>query len=230
VGTSKSVVLMLRHSTPGQGRIMRYAGPRQPELLEPRTMLSADPIEFGAVYVEQDLGSDAHADTIEITFEGGAPNTQLSWVEIFGDKLTPGLSFADMIFDTRSTGLGVDLAHDGLIADYEGDFEAIEAEMGRERGERWSARTLDLDLLFAGDAVLPDPGTQDAWRALPPEEQARQAPGRLILPHPRLQDRGFVLVPLAEICPGWTHPRTGQTVRQMLEALPDPEREAIHAL
>ena len=109
-------------------------------------------------------------------------------------------------------------------------LHAIEAEMGRERGERWSARTLDLDLLFAGDAVLPDPDTQDAWRALPPEEQARQSPGRLILPHPRMQDRGFVLVPLAEICPGWTHPRTGQTVRQMLEALPDPEREAIHAL
>ncbi len=148
MGTSKSVVLMLRHSTPGQGRIMRYAGPRQPELLEPRTMLSADPIEFGAVYVEQDLGSDAHADTIEITFEGGAPNTQLSWVEIFGDKLTPGLSFADMIFDTQSTGLGVDLAHDGLIADYEGDFEAI---ISVEDGS--STLRIDLNGFEAGEKL-----------------------------------------------------------------------------
>jgi 2-amino-4-hydroxy-6-hydroxymethyldihydropteridine diphosphokinase len=42
----------------------------------------------------------------------------------------------------------------------------------------------------------------------------------LILPHPRLQDRAFVLVPLADVAPDWVHPRTGLSVRQMLAALP----------
>lgn len=97
----------------------------------------------------------------------------------------------------------------------------IEAAFGRSRdGVRWQSRTLDLDLLAMGDRVLPDAATQDHWRGLVPEAQALEAPGGLILPHPRLQDRGFVLAPLAEIAPGWHHPRTGLTVARMLAGLP----------
>jgi len=106
----------------------------------------------------------------------------------------------------------------------------IEARHGRERQARWAGRTLDLDLLAWGDSVRPDAATQDAWRLLPPEDQARQAPDRLILPHPRLQDRAFVLVPLAEVAPDWVHPRTGLSVAQMLAALPQADREAVKPL
>jgi 2-amino-4-hydroxy-6-hydroxymethyldihydropteridine diphosphokinase len=106
----------------------------------------------------------------------------------------------------------------------------IEARFGRERAQRWGMRTLDIDLLAMGDSVLPDAATQDHWRLLAPEAQLRRTPDRLILPHPRLQDRAFVLVPLADVAPGWVHPRTGKSVADMLAALPADDRDAVKPL
>ena len=103
----------------------------------------------------------------------------------------------------------------------------IEMAFGRIRETRWGARTLDLDLLTFGDAVLPDRDTYLAWQDLPPERQRDAAPEQLILPHPRLQDRAFVLIPLAEIAPHLTHPVTGRTVAEMANALPEAEKAAI---
>lgn len=93
----------------------------------------------------------------------------------------------------------------------------IEAEAGRDRsGGRWSARVLDLDLIALDDRVLPDAATLRGWIDLPPAEQARRAPAQLLLPHPRMQDRAFVLAPLCEIAPLWRHPLTGASAAQML--------------
>jgi 2-amino-4-hydroxy-6-hydroxymethyldihydropteridine diphosphokinase len=83
----------------------------------------------------------------------------------------------------------------------------IEEALGRVRdGPRWGPRVLDLDLLVFDDRVVRTP--------------------RLTLPHPRLHERAFVLVPLHEIAPDLIIP--GQrTVRELLEALPPGERTDI---
>lgn len=62
----------------------------------------------------------------------------------------------------------------------------IETKFGRVRLEKWGPRTLDLDLLLYGDIILDTPNLQ--------------------IPHPRMTERAFVLVPLAEIAPDWIDP------------------------
>lgn len=77
---------------------------------------------------------------------------------------------------------------------------AIEQGAGRDRsGPRWGPRTLDLDLLLYGDERSSRPG--------------------LTIPHPRIQERAFVLFPLADVSPGVRHPLLGRTAQEMLDAL-----------
>lgn len=76
-------------------------------------------------------------------------------------------------------------------------LQSAEASLDRVRTIRWGPRTVDLDILFYDNLVLEDHD--------------------LIIPHPRLTERVFVLVPLAEIAPNLVHPLTGMTVIEHLE-------------
>lgn len=133
-----------------------------------------------------------------------------------------GPDFVNAALCARWPGRGAAAAEAAL-----GALHATEARFGRRREMRWGPRTLDLDLLAFGDLVLPDAATQDRWRALEPDAQRRAVPDRLILPHPRLHERAFVLVPLAEVAPGWRHPRSGASVAEMRDALRPEARAGV---
>jgi 2-amino-4-hydroxy-6-hydroxymethyldihydropteridine diphosphokinase len=109
-------------------------------------------------------------------------------------------------------------------------LHAVEAKHGRTRLNRWGSRTLDIDLLAMGDAVEPDVKTYQLWHDLPLEDQLLRAPDELILPHPRLAERAFVLVPLAEVAPDWRHPILLKTVSELRDALPPADLEAVQPL
>lgn len=134
-------------------------------------------------------------------------------------------------------GAGPDFVNAAFRLELAGDARAaldllheVEGELGRERRERWGQRTLDLDLIACGQQVRPDAATVRRWIDLPLAEQMETAPDELILPHPRLQDRAFVLVPLMDIAPDWVHPVTGRSVRQMHDALSETDRNSVKPL
>lgn len=78
-------------------------------------------------------------------------------------------------------------------------LKLLERELGREPGPKYGPRVIDLDLLAYGEK---------AWEA-----------DGLIVPHPRMAERDFVCLPLAEAWPGWRHPGTGKTVEEMCREL-----------
>lgn len=103
----------------------------------------------------------------------------------------------------------------------------IENVAGRTREVRWGQRTLDIDLIAFGDTFLPNLTVHQHWRDLPLTQQTQQTPDQLIVPHPRLQDRAFVLVPMMDVAPDWVHPILKITPRQMLNALPEAEKASV---
>src|SRR5690625_3434205 len=126
-------------------------------------------------------------------------------------------------FSNGAASLKTTLAPEALLS----TLHQVEAYLGRERGLRWGPRVCDLDLLAMGDLVLPDAETLRGWMTLSPERAAHELPDQLLLPHPRIQDRAFVLAPLAEIAPLWRHPLTGATVSEMLAALDEDARAGV---
>lgn len=80
-------------------------------------------------------------------------------------------------------------------------IQQIETDLGRVRKEKWGDRTMDIDIIYMDGLQL--------------------STDRLTLPHPRMAQRKFVLVPLAEVLPDFPHPVTGQTSTELLAACPD---------
>lgn len=81
----------------------------------------------------------------------------------------------------------------------------IEQKFGRVRQERWGPRTLDLDLLLYDDIIVDQPNLQ--------------------IPHPRMSERAFVLVPLAEIAPDWIEPVSQRVIQDLLQ---DVDTSDVH--
>ncbi|MEO0623597.1 MAG: 2-amino-4-hydroxy-6-hydroxymethyldihydropteridine diphosphokinase [Pseudomonadota bacterium] len=106
----------------------------------------------------------------------------------------------------------------------------VERALGRTRTVRWEPRVCDLDLIAVGETILPDRPTALSWIELSAELAMKASPDRLILPHPRMQDRSFVLVPLRDIAPDWRHPLLGLTVKEMCDRLPPAELSGIQKL
>lgn len=134
-------------------------------------------------------------------------------------------------------GAGPDFVNAAATLAFQGEPDAvlrhlheIEARFGRERVSRWGARTLDLDLLAVGGRILPDEIVLKNWMELSPRRQLEEAPDQLILPHPRLHERGFVLVPMADVAPDWVHPILGRSVQQMLDGLSDAQKAEIQVI
>jgi 2-amino-4-hydroxy-6-hydroxymethyldihydropteridine diphosphokinase len=106
---------------------------------------------------------------------------------------------ADPEFVNAVIAVETDLSPPALLA----HLHRVEADFGRVRGLANAPRPLDLDIVDYGGLV--------------------SAPGESpILPHPRLIDRAFVLLPLVEIAPDWRHPATGRSIADLIRALPEP--------
>jgi GTP cyclohydrolase-4 len=81
--------------------------------------------------------------------------------------------------------------------------KGIELKLGRKPGTHNAPRPIDIDILFYGDQVIKT--------------------SELVIPHPRLVERAFVLIPLAEIAPGLVHPMNGKTVRELLQGVTETQ-------
>jgi 2-amino-4-hydroxy-6-hydroxymethyldihydropteridine diphosphokinase len=86
-------------------------------------------------------------------------------------------------------------------------MKRLEANAGRRKRGYWGPRPLDLDILDHGGRTIGIPA-------------GRRIGGRLILPHPEMHKRGFVLVPLMAVAPAWHHPRLGVRAKQLLAQAP----------
>jgi 2-amino-4-hydroxy-6-hydroxymethyldihydropteridine diphosphokinase len=104
----------------------------------------------------------------------------------------------------------IELETDLAAADLLKRLKAIEEAMGRKRvkGKRWGSRIIDLDIIFFNNEII--------------EKR------NLKVPHPRIAERRFVLIPLSELAPQLVHPALNQTVSELLATVKDPKK--IHLM
>jgi 2-amino-4-hydroxy-6-hydroxymethyldihydropteridine diphosphokinase len=168
--------------------------------------MTAPPLALAYVGLGSNLGD--RAGTLRAAAEelraGAVPQTELLRCSpVFETRpLGPSLHpFLNAVVELRTR-----LAPEVLLA----ELLALEARHGRTRRERWEARTLDLDLLVMTTDGRP----------------LRVASERLVLPHPELSRRDFVLAPLAALRPD-LRPDGGATTAELLAALPEESRTIL---
>jgi 2-amino-4-hydroxy-6-hydroxymethyldihydropteridine diphosphokinase len=134
-------------------------------------------------------------------------------------------------------GSGPDFVNAALVVRAQGSaneilekLHAIEHELGRVRETRWGQRTIDIDLIAVDQNILPDSETFKKWQLLPFSQQTKIAPDQLVLPHPRMQDRAFVLAPMMDLCPDWVHPVIQKSVSQMYDVLNGQDKAEVMPL
>ena len=130
------------------------------------------------------------------------------------DKIreSEGKVMVSSLFESEAWGYHSDNPFYNIVAEFDTDKDAyalldflqtVEKEAGsgshRDKEGGYVDRVLDIDIIFIGGEVMES--------------------GRLIVPHPKMAEREFVLVPLAELSPGWVHPLSGLTVVEMLRRL-----------
>jgi len=108
------------------------------------------------------------------------------------------------------------------------ELHAIETALGRERRVRWEARIIDLDLLAYEDQILP---SKLRWRELSAGGGKEASDGEMVVPHPRLHERLFALLPLMDVAPDWRHPALCESVADLVERVKkQPAQGAIRPL
>jgi 2-amino-4-hydroxy-6-hydroxymethyldihydropteridine diphosphokinase len=121
------------------------------------------------------------------------------------------LTSVSAIYETQAWGNVAQKSFLNQVIEIETDFSPekllehiheIEQKLGRNRTEIWADRTMDIDILYFGDQVIDTPD--------------------LTVPHRYMAERKFVLVPLAEILPGFVHPILGKSTSELLESCKDP--------